>query len=562
LVVVGQSFVGNLGGLFGGDLFGIDKLFDFGSLFNIGDIFGGFDFSKFKNLLNIDLLGDAFEIPGFGKDIDLPLLGDGIFLPDFGKAIDLPDLGGKFNIPDLKGLQIPDLKDLVLPKLDDFGKFDFDFGNLCGTVEVPPVVDGSAPIVPPVVTQPEPAEDIKFDLGFDISDIFGFLGDIDFSKISDLNGGIVQNGQDGQDGQDGQPGQVVVGKGPGAIDLGFNFDFGGVKKATPVISLVDYKGYTPYVYDCKGCGKYFRVAGIEDTHEFINVDYEQDGRRTRITRRIADIEEAESNCAYTELAYTPQVNNIAESTALVSTSNLYNGVGLEIKESTSDVWNPVTVTTNGAALLSQLKSCTKYDIRNAYSCDNGKIESNIVTFETAGCENMCEATSVEVRQIGLFGSGMVLSWDIVPGYTYQLNYKTEKENEWTKYKTQTPFVILFGLDMCTVYEFSVNIICETDLVSNESNMLSVETGNCKFNSDLMESEALAVYPTIAQNYIDIVLNDAENISELNIYNLAGNLVKTLNPLETTISVRDLSSGTYVVTAIHADSVLTTRFMKQ
>jgi len=270
----------------------------------------------------------------------------------------------------------------------------------------------------------------------------------------------------------------------------------------------------------------------------------------------------EQDCNYTELSVTPQVNNIAESTALVSTSNLYIGVSLEIKESTSNEWIAISVTANGAALLSQLKGCTKYDIRNAYSCDNGKIESDIVTFETEGCENLCDGEVTQLYKLASFGSGVVLNWDVLPGKSYRLQYKATNQVEWKTYNTNRSIALFFDLNACSTYEFKVNVICEANFLSNVSNTIAVETGNCRLGSDLLEEDALSVYPTIATNYIGIVANDVENIIDVNIYDLSGNLVKTVNPQIMSTSVSDLPSGAYIVTAIKKDAVLTARFIKQ
>lgn len=557
----GNIFGGDLGNIFGNDLFTNDKQFNFGDLFNIGDIFGGFDFSKFKNLLDIDLLGNAFEIPDFGKNIDLPKLGDGIFLPDFGKAIDLPSIGGKFDFPDLKGLNIPDFKNFDFPAfgLDKFDKFNLDFGQICGNVPATPqVVDGSGNPIVPVDSNPVIVEDPKFDLGVFANIIFELAGDIDFNQANGdllLQMGGVNFGGNGQDGQDGADGQVVIAQSPAPVKYNYN-------KYVPQINVYDKKGQVAYQNVYKGgYGKKYRVGPIEDNYDYVNVDFEDGNQRARISRRIDTMEEEESNCTYSELTYAPQVNNIAESTALVSTSNLYTGVGIEMKESTSADWTAIPVTANGAALLSQLKGCTKYDIRNTYNCDNGKIESEITTFETEGCENMCGGAGVEVTKVGSFGSGIVLTWDVVPGYTYQLNYKTKSENNWKNYNTQIPFVVLFGLDACTEYEFSVNVICEVGRLSNDSNMLSVETGNCKTGSQLTE-EGISIYPSIATNHIGIVNNGVENLTEVNLFDVAGNFVKAINPNEMNISINDLSSGVYVVTAKAGDKVLTNRFIKK
>jgi len=540
-----EQIMNEQNGLPGHDLFGginnfnFEHLFNFNDLFNVDDIFGGFDFSKFQNLLNVDQLGHGYELPYFGNDINLPQLGGGIFLPDFGDAINLPNIGEKFNIHDLTELNIPDFKDFNFPAFDfdnfNFDKFNFDLGvdKLCGdVVSVPPVVDGSGnPVI--VNTHPVVANDIKFDLGFFLSDIFAAT-DIKFGN----NNGDLE------------------------LDFG-QLDLDGVDGlAEAIISIKDNKGIVAYYYDCKGgCGK-FNIGDIKDNYEFVNVDWEKDNKRARITRRVDTIEEAESNCNYTELSVTPQVNNVSESTALVSTSNLYTGVSLEIKESTSNEWTAISVTTNGAALLSQLKGCTKYDIRNAYSCDNGKIESDIVTFETEGCENLCDGEVTQLYKLASFGSGVVLNWDVLPGKSYRLQYKATNHVEWKTYNTNRSIALFFDLNACSTYEFKVNVICEANFLSNVSNTIAVETGNCRLGSDLLEEDALSVYPTIATNYIGIVANDVENIIDVNIYDLSGNLVKTVNPQIMSTSVSDLPSGAYIVTAIKKDAVLTARFIKQ
>jgi len=324
------------------------------------------------------------------------------------------------------------------------------------------------------------------------------------------------------------------------------------------VSILDRNDQVVYERQCNGDCELV-IDGIKEDYETIVFDVEQDNERARVTRRIV-IEE--SSCSYTELAYPPQVNNIAANTALVSTSNLYNGVSLEIKESTSNEWVPVAVSANGAALLSQLKGCTKYDVRNAFTCESGKIASTAVTFETAGCENLCDGQTVGLNKLAAFGNGVVLNWDVLPGKAYQLKYKATDQNDWITYNTRNSIALLFGLDACSTYEFKVSVICDANVLSVESNTIAVETSNCRLGNDLAGEKAIAVYPTIAKDFIGIAAENVDNISEVNIHNLAGRMVKTINPQEMTTSVSDLPKGSYVVTAIAGDKVLSARFMKQ
>lgn len=267
------------------------------------------------------------------------------------------------------------------------------------------------------------------------------------------------------------------------------------------------------------------------------------------------------NCIYPELEHVPQIEDIFETTALISISELYNNVNCEIKESESNEWVALAVS-EGIAVLNQLKACTKYDIRNTYTCNFGKVVSDIVTFETEGCENTCDRNNIKLYQLASFSNGVVLNWDFLPGKAYKLEYKIIDQIEWNTYNTISPIALLFGLELCSTYEFKVSTECENNLLSIESNAIIFETGNCKLSSDLFIDEELVVYPTIATNYIGIVLNDTEDISQLSIYDLAGNLVKTINPKIMTALVNDLPNGTYIVTAITKDSILSSKFIKQ
>jgi len=134
------------------------------------------------------------------------------------------------------------------------------------------------------------------------------------------------------------------------------------------------------------------------------------------------------------------------------------------------------------------------------------------------------------------------------------------KDDWKTYNTRNSIALLFGLNACSTYEFKISTICEANFLSAESNTISIETGNCRLGANLLEEKALAIYPTIARDFIGIAVENADNISEVNIYNLAGNLVKTVNPQEMTTSVSDLPNGTYIVTAITKDAVLTARFI--
>ncbi len=76
---------------------------------------------------------------------------------------------------------------------------------------------------------------------------------------------------------------------------------------------------------------------------------------------------------------------------------------------------------------------------------------------------------------------------------------------------------------------------------------------------------IKVYPNPASEFVKIVLPQSMNNSRVDIYNVSGQIVKTLylhNISEMTLSVKDLASGTYFVRAKANGTIAVSKFVKQ
>ena len=214
----------------------------------------------------------------------------------------------------------------------------------------------------------------------------------------------------------------------------------------------------------------------------------------------------------------------------------------------------------GMAFLAGLEPCTSYDFRSKVDNGNdGVVISSVQTFTTTGCRNI-NIGNVNLRSLNVRATTAVLSWDNMPGCIYTFYYRVEGGNEWLNYNTSIPFVVLFGLNPCTNYEWALKIsdenveseisaaqlistTCQGTRLSNP-NATDIKIGNL---TDLQNIELdLYLNPsaaTLTIDYMGLPVNSAS------IYAANGQLVEALtisNNGLNTIDVNKLDAGVYIL----------------
>lgn len=88
-------------------------------------------------------------------------------------------------------------------------------------------------------------------------------------------------------------------------------------------------------------------------------------------------------------------------------------------------------------------------------------------------------------------------------------------------------------------------------------------GNCWLNTDIEETkfDNFSVYPNPASNQL-IISNNNQVISKINIYNITGEIIKTIPTDINVINVADLHQGIYLLRITINDEIITRKFVKQ
>jgi len=166
----------------------------------------------------------------------------------------------------------------------------------------------------------------------------------------------------------------------------------------------------------------------------------------------------------------PSITGVLDETLIVSWLGNGSPVDLQYKVLGESTWQSHS-STDGYAVLSLLQRCTDYQLRLMSTCNGSDIYSPIITATTSGCVD-CSTTDLEMFVFNVEGTSAVLAWDVMPGTMYRLHYKIVGESNYQTYTTPIPFVVLFGLDDCTSYEFALSVYCQDGAQSGLSTPIS------------------------------------------------------------------------------------------
>ena len=222
-----------------------------------------------------------------------------------------------------------------------------------------------------------------------------------------------------------------------------------------------------------------------------------------------------------------------------------------------------TTSTNDGfyATLNNLTPNTDY-IFHAFIVFNGDtVSGNDLTFTTLeqGVDPCQLPTGLAASEITK--NSFKVTWNANNATSWNVRHR-QLNGEWTSVTVNTPSHTVTGLTAETAYEVQVQADCGGDNVSAWSESLNVTTLEDGIPTYLLNSVAL--YPNPAKEYVDIRVDNEVNVNLIEVYDVYGKLVNTVNVVEnpTRINVSGLANGMYFVRVSTDNGAVTKTFVKK
>ncbi len=239
--------------------------------------------------------------------------------------------------------------------------------------------------------------------------------------------------------------------------------------------------------------------------------------------------------------------------------------GFEWKATTGGTYTQIAGTGTGntfSADLTGLGANTSYTFKAFITYNGTIVYGNELTFTTLSqgsepCDvpTGLHSTTVENETITIAwdANADVNSWNIqyrpVGG---SLGSATSNTNSYT----------ITGLTGHTNYEIQVQANCGDGNVSDWSSTITVQTTNVGIENWLENNVTL--FPNPAREYIDIRVDGDLNVTMMEVYDVYGKLINTVNDIDnpTRINVSGLADGVYFVRVTTEKGVVTKSFVKR
>jgi len=218
-------------------------------------------------------------------------------------------------------------------------------------------------------------------------------------------------------------------------------------------------------------------------------------------------------------------------------------------------WNMMS-THYSSMVLPDLDACTEYEYKISGVCQSGSVSnaSAANTVSTNCSQNVCDATNTNGYSHNSTPTSAFLVWDINPNSTYELFYRKASSPDWFSYPTNFHFAILFNLDVCSDYEWYVEVTC-----NNNNNTVSTSNSNTfQTNCNRLAhpitahsnvKQNITLYPNPTNKVIHMKLSENELLENafISIYHLNGNLIrkKRVDKYNAQYDVSDLAKGMYL-----------------
>ena len=240
--------------------------------------------------------------------------------------------------------------------------------------------------------------------------------------------------------------------------------------------------------------------------------------------------------------------------------------GFQWKTTTGGTYTQIAGTGTGntfTANLTNLTPNTSYTYKAFITFNGTTVEGSEMTFTTQPedtpepCEtptnlhaSTCDAHSIT---IGWNANGNATSWNI--------RYRVEN-GSWSSATSNTNSYVISGLVAETVYEIQVQANCGDGNLSEWCEPIHISTTIDGIASWLENSVSL--YPNPAREYIDIRVDGDLNVTMMEVYDVYGKLINTVNVIDnpTRINVSSLANGMYFVRVTTEAGSVTKTFVKK
>jgi hypothetical protein len=204
---------------------------------------------------------------------------------------------------------------------------------------------------------------------------------------------------------------------------------------------------------------------------------------------------------------------------------------LEYKTSTATTWTTKTVTA-APDTLSGLTACTEYQVRIKANCSATSSTYSIVKiFKTLGCPPPPTCTTpTQLIVTNITNTTAKATWaanTAVTSYTVQYKALLIPNATWvTINNVTTNTLTLTGLIKCRYYTVKVKANCSNGGTSIFSNARSFKTTGCPVTPIAIDN--LVASPNPGTNTLNVQYSiESENTINIGVYNIQGQLVKTL-----------------------------------
>jgi len=252
-----------------------------------------------------------------------------------------------------------------------------------------------------------------------------------------------------------------------------------------------------------------------------------------------------------------------------------NGIFEEEEKSFAPTSATDVVTENIDIPIDALPGATRMRVIMAFESINSPCKDN--TIEYGEIEDYCiivqsASECTENVSIDNFSTAMnsieVLWTDVVDAENYIVEYRLEGAQEFTSTNSQSPSLLLEGLDECSTYEVRVKSICNV----GESTYSEIRKIRTRCTTSIIDPdnilESYRINPNPFQDQIEIKLNGNLGTSptQFFLYDLNGRVLKSVNKSirNNSITLKNLSeipAGVYIITVTHDRLSFTERLIK-
>ena len=266
---------------------------------------------------------------------------------------------------------------------------------------------------------------------------------------------------------------------------------------------------------------------------------------------------------------TNAAENIAQTTAtLKATITNPDGVtitakGFEWKATNGGTYTSVTGTGTGntfTANLTNLTPNTSYTYKAFITFNGTTVEGDEMTFTTLEqgvepCDVPTGLTATDVQ-----GESVSITWDNHAGVSsWNIQYRPTGGQLSTASSTTNSYTIT-GLTSGTTYQIQVQANCGDGNLSDWSSAITVTTTGI---TNWLEN-SVTLFPNPAKEYVDIRIDGDLNVKMMEVYDVYGKLVNTVNVIDnpTRINVSSLANGMYFVRVTTEAGAVTKTFVKK